>query len=101
MSSMPAMLIGPAAPRNCRRPVQPSAEPLFLLGGDFGFRAGQLFGVDDGLVDRAAGSAEIGKLAVGAVALQHIDRRNRLAADLVGGRALDDRPMHPAGPGLL
>src|SRR6185437_5697342 len=30
----------------------------------------------------------------GAVSLQHINGRDRFAADLIGGRALDDRPVH-------
>src|SRR3954451_18906491 len=57
--------------------------------------------MDDGLVDRAAGGAEVGKLAVIAVALQHVDGRDRLAADLIRGGALEDGPVHPAGAGLL
>src|SRR5205807_8651667 len=72
-----------------------------LLGRVFLLRAGQLLGMDDGLVDRTAGGPEIGKLGIEAVALQDIDRRERLAADLVGGGALDDRPVDAAGPGLL
>ena len=42
-----------------------------------------------------------GKFGVGAVTLQDIDGRDRLAADLVGGRALDDRPVHAPGLALL
>src|SRR5437588_9511939 len=57
--------------------------------------------MDNRLVDRAAGGPEIGRLGIDAVALQDIDRRERLAADLVGGGALDDRPVDAAGPGLL
>src|SRR6266446_2913389 len=72
-----------------------------LLGRVFLLRAGQLLGMDDGLVDRAAGRPETGKLGIDAVALQHIDGRERLAADLVGGGAFDDRPVDAAGPGLL
>src|SRR6476469_3353659 len=55
----------------------------------------------DRLVHRTAGGAEIGKLGVLAVALQHIDGRDRLPADLVGGGALDDGPVHPAGLAVL
>src|SRR5947207_1898400 len=72
-----------------------------LLGGVLLFRAGQLLGMDDGLIDRAAGGAETGELAVIAVALQHIDRRDRLAADLIGGSTFEDCPVHSASAGLL
>src|SRR6266403_2671522 len=72
-----------------------------LLGRVFLLRAGQLLGMDDGLVDRAAGRPETGELGIDAVALQHIDGRERFAADLVGGGALDDRPMNTALAGLL
>src|SRR5882757_10141134 len=72
-----------------------------LFGGVFLFGAGQLLGMDDRLVDRAAGGAEIGKLAVIAIALQDVHGRDRLAADLIGGGALEDRPVHPPRLGLL
>src|SRR5207247_2331350 len=67
----------------------------------FFLRAGQLLGMDDGLVDRAAGGSKIGKLGVDAVALQDIDGRERLAADPVGGGARDDRPVDASRPGPL
>src|SRR5581483_8659215 len=73
----------------------------FLFGGVLGLRPGQLLGVDDGLVDGAARRPEVGKFGVGAVALQHIDRRHRLVADQIGDGALDDRPMHPARTAFL
>jgi hypothetical protein len=72
-------------------------EPLLLFGGVFGFGAGQLLGMNNGLVDRAAGGAEIWELAVDSIALQDIDRRHRLAADQIGGGALDNRPVYPTG----
>ena len=53
--------------------------------------------MNNGLVNRAAGGAEIGELAVDPIALQHIDRRDRLAADQIGGGALNDRPVYPTG----
>src|SRR5256885_832092 len=52
--------------------------------------------MDDRLVNRAPGGAEIGELRVAAVALQQITRRDRLPADLIGRRALEDCPVHPA-----
>src|SRR5258705_13657611 len=66
-----------------------------LFGGVFLFGAGQLLGMDDRLVDRAAGGAEIGKLAVIAIALQDVHGRDRLAADLIGGGGLEGPPDRP------
>jgi len=78
------------------------APPVTVLGGDvLGFRHRQLLGMDDRLVGGSAGGAKIGKLGLGAFALQHIGCRHRLAAFLVGDGALDDRPMHPPGPAVL
>src|SRR5580704_7106405 len=57
--------------------------------------------MDDLFVDRVARRAERGKLAVAAIALQHVALRHWLAADLVGDGALDDGPVHPAGAGFL
>src|SRR4051794_13969616 len=74
---------------------------LFLSDRALRFGRGQLFGVDDRLVDGAAGRTEGRKLGIGALALHHIDGRDRLAADLVGGRALDDRPVHAPGLAAL
>src|SRR5262249_47008439 len=71
------------------------------LGGVLGFGAGELFRVDNGLVDRVAGGTEIGELAVDTVALQYIAGGHRLAADLVSGGALDNRPVHAAGAALF
>ncbi|MFZ2003683.1 MAG: hypothetical protein WAV02_01245, partial [Stellaceae bacterium] len=67
----------------------------------FRFGERQLFGVDNGFVHRISGGAETGELAVDAVALQHIALRHRLAADLVGDGALDDRPVNAARAGLF
>src|ERR1700745_1269270 len=49
--------------------------------------------MNNGFVRRRPSSAETGKLGVDAIALQNIGGRNRLAALLVGHRALDDRPV--------
>ena len=70
-------------------------ELLAVLGGGvLGLRHRQLFGMNDGLVGGGAGGAEIGKFRFRPFALQHIGRRHRLAAFLVGDRALDDRPVN-------
>ena len=45
------------------------------------------------LLTAVRASAEARELALGAVALQHVGSRDRLAADLVGDGALDDRPV--------
>src|ERR1051325_4581339 len=67
-----------------------------FLGRGFFLRAGLFLGMDDRLVNCAAGSAETRELAIVALALQHINRRDRLPADLISRRALEDCPVHPA-----
>ena len=54
--------------------------------------------MDDGLVDRRARRAEIGKFRLRAVALQDVLRRNRLCGALIGDGALDDRPIDATRP---
>jgi hypothetical protein len=55
----------------------------------------------DGLVDRRAGVAEGRELALLPVALEHIGRRDGLAANEVGDGTLDDRPMDATGLGAF
>jgi len=57
--------------------------------------------VHDVLVDRIARRAKAGEFAVVPLALQDIALRRRLAGDLIGDRALDDRPRHPTRAGLV
>src|SRR5438552_18115541 len=57
--------------------------------------------MDDLLVDGVSGGAEVGELAVRAVALHDVDGGDRLPADLIGRRPLDDRPVHAARLRLL
>src|SRR5215469_7716975 len=57
--------------------------------------------MNDGLVYRRASRAEIGILRLDTFTLQHVDRRHRLAALLVGNSALDNRPMDAASRVLI
>src|ERR1700757_3457759 len=57
--------------------------------------------MNDSFVHRGARRAEIGKLRLYAFALQHVGRRHRLAALLVGDSALDNCPMDAARGGLI
>src|SRR6516165_2754907 len=57
--------------------------------------------MNNGLVRRRPRSAETGEFGVYAVALQNIGGRYRLAALLVGHRALDDRPVDATGEIVL
>src|ERR1700757_1296959 len=57
--------------------------------------------MNDSLVYSRARRPEIGKLGLDPFALQHIECRHRLAASLVGDRALDNRPVHPACDALV
>ena len=57
--------------------------------------------MNNGLVRRRPRSAEAGEFGVYAVALQNIGGRYRLAALLVGHRALDDRPVDATGEIVL
>src|SRR6516162_3764563 len=49
--------------------------------------------MNNGLVRRGPRGAETGKFAIDAIAPKNIGGRYRLAAPLVGHRALDDRPV--------
>src|SRR6516165_10101907 len=57
--------------------------------------------MSDGFVYRCARRAEIRKLRLDTFALQHVDRRHRLAALLVGNSALDNRPVDAASRVLI
>ena len=80
-----------------------------LLGCVFLFRTGQLLGMDDGLVDRAAGRPETGKLGIDAVALSLIVADRGFRADGSGvqqvdpailGRAIGQKRLAAAGAGI-
>src|SRR6516165_1988418 len=57
--------------------------------------------MDNGFVRRRPCGAETGEFGVDTVALEHIGGRYRLAAFLVGNRALDDRPVDAPGEIVL
>src|SRR5580658_1020639 len=84
--------------RRCRGFASPA---IALLRRVLRLRKRQLLRMDDLLVDGVARRTERRELAVRAVALHHIAVRHRLAADLVGDGALDDRPVDPARAALL
>jgi len=66
---------------------------LFFGAAVIRFGAGEFFGVDNRLVHRRPRRSEIGEFGIDAIALQHIDRRNRFRRALIGKRAFDDRPF--------
>src|SRR5580698_7619022 len=57
--------------------------------------------MNNSFIYRVACRTEAGEVAVDAVALQHVTLRHRLAGDLVGHRALDDRPIDAACAGFF
>jgi hypothetical protein len=75
----------------------PEQVLLAVFGsGVLGFRHGEFFGMDDGLVGGSAGGTKAGKLGFFTFALQYISCGHRLTALLIGDSTLDDGPVDAA-----